>query len=153
MNLYFRLIRLFILNFLNRQKVDAFTPTEIDFKVWPLDMDINIHMNNARYLSMMDLGRIHHMCRCGLMRKIIKYKWMPVVGKIEIRYIKPIDAFQKYTLRTEILGHDSKYFDMKQTFIIDEHPVAVAHVKGLFLSHKGKKISPEDVIGILNDKK
>lgn len=153
MNLYFRLIRLYFINFFRKEKTDPFAATTIDFRVWPLDMDINLHMNNARYLSMMDLGRINHMSSCGLMRIILKRKWMPVVGKIDIRYVKPIDAFEKYTLTTEIIGQDEKYFDMKQTFTKGEHVAAVANVKGLFLTRKGKKITPEEVTKIMGVKK
>lgn len=150
MNLYFRLIRLYILSLLRKEVSDPFKPTKINFRVWPLDMDINMHMNNARYLSMMDLGRINHMSSCGLMRIIMKRKWMPIVGKIDIRYIKALKPFERYTLTTEIIGQDEKYFEMKQTFTKNEKPLAIAHVKGLFLTRNGKKITPEEVTKALN---
>ncbi|MAI07838.1 MAG: thioesterase [Magnetococcales bacterium] len=149
MNLYFRMMRILLKCWFNKITQDAFKPTEVDFRVWPLDMDINIHMNNARYLSMMDLGRIHHMGKAGMLKQVFKNKWMPVVAKIDIRYIRPIGPFQKYTLKTEITNFDEKYFHMKQTFICKGHEVAVAHLKGLFLDKHGKKMTSEEILSYL----
>lgn len=146
MNLYFRMMRILYMCFFNKKTVNAFKPTMVNFRVWPLDMDINMHLNNARYLSMMDLGRIHHMGKSGMLKKAFEYKWMPVVAKIDIRFIRPIGAFEKYTLRTEITEFDEKYFHMKQVFLQNGHEVAVAHLKGLFLDKKGKKLTSEYIL-------
>ena len=35
----------------------------IRMHVWPHDIDLNLHMNNARYLSVMDYARIHLLAR------------------------------------------------------------------------------------------
>lgn len=153
MNLYFRLIRILLKCFFNKETAqDAFAPTTLDFRVWPLDMDINIHMNNARYLSMMDLGRIYHMGKAGMLKQVFKNKWMPVVAKIDIRYIRSMGPFEKYTLKTEISDFDDKYFYMKQTFVSGGREVAVANLKGLFLDRKGQKISSEEILSYLPQK-
>ncbi|MEC8066963.1 MAG: thioesterase family protein [Pseudomonadota bacterium] len=145
MNLYFRMLRILFMLWRDRARQDPYQPTTANFRVWPLDMDINIHMNNARYLSIMDLGRIYHMGKAGLLRQVFKHKWMPVVAKIDIRYIRAIGPFEKFTLKTEMTGHDDKYFHMKQTFMVNNREVAVANLKGLFLDKKGRKL-PSDVV-------
>ena len=148
MNLYFRLIRVVLQAWLGKHE-NPMEPTQVTFRVWPFDLDLNIHMNNARYLSWMDLGRVYHMGVTGLYRKSIQRKWMPVVGHIDIKFIKPLPPFAKVTLRTEIHGHDEKYFDIRQTFFYQDHPMAIAHVKGIFVSKKEGKIHPQAVIDAL----
>lgn len=137
------------MSYISKLLDDPFSPTKVNFRVWPLDMDINIHMNNARYLSMMDLGRIYHMARAGLLKYVLKHKWMPVVAQVEMRYIRSIGPFEKYTLQSEITGYDEKYFYMKQTFIRHDKEVAIGVVKGLFLDKKGRKIPSKEVLSYL----
>ena len=150
MNLYFRLIRVIFLAWLKPISAPL-EPHNLDFRVWPFDLDLNMHMNNARYLSWMDLGRIYLMGRSGLYKKALQLKWMPIVGHIDIKFIRPLPPFAKVTLQTEIHGVGEKYFDIRQTFFYKDHPMAIAHVKGIFVSRKEGKIKPEDVLKALQD--
>jgi len=59
-NLYLRLLKLlFLLPFVRRQAL--LDHGHIAFRVRPNDCDINLHLNNGRYLTFMDLG--HPTCR------------------------------------------------------------------------------------------
>ena len=59
MNLYGRLF-LFILNsFITKNKVDPFRSTQQSFRVWPHDIDANLHLTAARYFSFGDFGRLN----------------------------------------------------------------------------------------------
>src|SRR5208283_4679769 len=49
-------------------------------RVWPNDIDLNLHMNNARYLSIMDYARTHYLARTRLLEHIIRSRWQPLVG-------------------------------------------------------------------------
>lgn len=40
-----------------RLPLDLLDASVVGFRVWPTDLDINLHMTNARYLSVMDAGR------------------------------------------------------------------------------------------------
>jgi len=66
-NLYLRLLRLLLLlPFVRRRSLlDA---GRIAFRVWPNDCDINLHLNNGRYLTFMDLGRLQLLAQIGLLR-------------------------------------------------------------------------------------
>lgn len=37
----------------------------LKMRTWPGDLDINFHMNNGRYLTLMDLGRFNLTIRSG----------------------------------------------------------------------------------------
>ena len=76
MNLWFRLLKILLLGFLGKRvKWDA--PTRVFFRVWPTDLDINLHMTNSRYLAMMDMARINMMLRTGLWQWIRREKSLP----------------------------------------------------------------------------
>ena len=57
MNLYFRLL-LFMIRVRFRSRLGIWDTSHVTFRVNPLDLDLQRHMNNGRYLSLMDLGRM-----------------------------------------------------------------------------------------------
>ena len=56
MNLIFRLLRA-LLAALRRRPLGPLEESVVAFGVWPGDLDINRHMNNGRYLTVMDRGQ------------------------------------------------------------------------------------------------
>jgi acyl-CoA thioesterase FadM len=141
MNLIFRLLAICVSYIFDRAKIDALGTSIINSRVWPTDLDANIHMNNGRYLSVMDLGRLDYMVRVGLMGRVLQEKWMPVLSAATIRYRIPLNPFQKFKLETRVVWWDDKWFYMEQRFIIrggdkDGAVAAIAFVKGSFYSRK-----------------
>ncbi|PZP38556.1 MAG: thioesterase, partial [Pseudomonas fluorescens] len=53
MNLWFRLIY-FVMVVRFRSRVSVMEGCETPFRCWPLDLDTLGHMNNSRYLAVMD---------------------------------------------------------------------------------------------------
>jgi len=57
MNLWFRLIALVF----TAWRATPFRSTDdvsrVHARVWPTDLDLSLHVNNGRYLTLMDLGR------------------------------------------------------------------------------------------------
>ncbi len=66
MNLFFRLLRL-LLTARWRGRLGPLDESVLKLRVWPVDLDVNLHMNNGRYLSVMDLGRVDVILRTGLL--------------------------------------------------------------------------------------
>lgn len=86
------------------------------FRVWPNDLDVNVHMNNGRFLSVMDLGRFDLTFRTGLGRAMLRNRWKPLVGGVTIRYRRSLDPFESYELHTRLMGWDTKWFFLEQRF-------------------------------------
>jgi len=141
-NLYLRLLRvLLLLPFIPRRGLlDA---SRIAFRVWPTDCDLNMHMNNGRYLTFMDLGRTHLLGQTGLWRPMWRSGWFPVLGAAEINYIRPIDPLQKFDLVSRLLAWDEKYFYIEQRFEVGRRLHAIALVKGVFLAGRTRVDSSE----------
>lgn len=116
----------------------------VAFRVWPTDLDQNRHMNNGRYLQVMDLGRFDLVSRTGMMKVLVKRRWYPVVHSATIRFRKALDAFQEYELRTRVVGWDERGFYLEQRFVRHGTTYAVALVKGVFLGPDGR-VRPADL--------
>lgn len=110
----------------------------ITLRVSPGDLDQNRHLNNGRYLTMMDLGRFDLVARTGLLKHLLAERWYPVVTAASIRFRRPLDAFQRYQLRTRIVGWDEQGFFLEQRFERDGNVHAIAVIKGVFLGRAGK---------------
>ncbi len=139
MNLYLRLLWLLLRLWRTPQRT-LLDESRVAFRVMPNDCDINFHMNNGRYLSMMDLGRVHLMRQSGLLKVIIAEKWMPVLAAAEINFIRSLAPLQRYELVTQLTSWDEKYFYIEQKFEVAGRLHAHAFVKGVFL--KGGKVVP-----------
>jgi acyl-CoA thioesterase FadM len=114
-------------------------------RVWPSDIDFNLHLNNARFLSLMDYGRVHLLARGGVLKPILKERWVPVVGAVWITYRRSLPLLARYELSTRLVGWDNRWFYMEQVFTGDEGLVAVGWVKGA-LRDKNGAIKPQVVM-------
>ncbi len=92
------------------------------FRVWPHDLDLSLHMNNGRYLTLMDLGRLDIMLGSGLWRAVLRHKWTPIASAITIRYRRELRPFQKFRLETRLISWDATLVVMEQTFIVEGGP-------------------------------
>ena len=119
--------------------------SELRFRVFPNDLDIYGHMNNGRYLTLMDLGRMDWIWRTGLGRAARKNRWNPLVASSTIRYKKSLTLWKRFTLRTRVIGWDEKWFYIEQVFKKGERPIASATVKGLFRGLHGN-VLPAQVL-------
>jgi len=100
-----------------RPPLEALGISVLAFRVWPNDLDVNVHMNNGRFLSVMDLGRFDLTFRTGLGKAMLRNRWQPLVGGVTIRYRRSLDPFEAYELHTRLLGWDAKWFFLEQRFL------------------------------------
>jgi len=133
------LLRLFgiLIGSLFRSPLRPLDPSMLTLRVWPTDLDINGHMNNGRFLTVMDLGRLDLIARTPLGKTALKNRWQPLVASIFIRYFRSLSPFQKYQLRTRVVGWDEKWFFIEQRFERDGEVIAIGFVKGLFRRRTG----------------
>lgn len=143
MNLYFRLLWLFLTRPL-RARLSPLETSVLHFRVWPSDLDLNMHMNNGRYLTLMDLGRIDLMLRTGMGRVVLKHKWMPVIASALVRFRRSLLPFQPFELRTRVLCWDDKWFFLEQRVLRDGRAVAIGLVKGV-VRRSGGVVPPQEV--------
>ena len=119
MNLWLRLLWLLVTAHVRGRLALPADASVITFRVWPHDLDPSIHMNNGRYLTLMDLGRTDVMLRSGLWRDVWHNRWTPIASAITVRFRRELRPFQKFRLETRLVCWDATLVVMEQTFLID----------------------------------
>ncbi|KZE36263.1 thioesterase family protein [Chelatococcus daeguensis] len=117
------------------------------FHVGLLDLDTNGHMNNGRYLTLMDLGRMDLILRSGLWRAVLANKWTPVLSAASIRYRRELRLFRRFRLDSRIVAWGDSWFVMEQRFIArnrrgEEMVAAVALLRGGLYDRRAKAFVP-----------
>ncbi len=142
MNLLFRILLVKIASFF-RKPLKVSDPSVLTLWVFPNDLDIYFHMNNGRYLTVMDLGRYDIILRMGFGEICRKNHLAPLVASVNVRYKRSLKLFQRYQLVSRVICWDHKWIFIKQSFIHDGKCMAVGYVKGLFRSPKGNVPTPQ----------
>jgi acyl-CoA thioesterase FadM len=129
-------------------RIGVLDEDRIHMRVWPNDIDFNFHLNNSRYLSCMDYGRIHMLAANGILIHAIKERWMPLVGSVDVTYRRSLDLWAFFDLRTRTLCWDEKWIYMEQSFHSNASLAAVAWVKCLFRNKEGN-IPPQSIVDLV----
>lgn len=110
--------------------------------IFPNDLDGNLHLNNGRYLTLMDIGRFDYTCRTGLLKLMLSKRWYPVLAGVIIRYRKPFNVFDRIELKTKVIWWDNRWLYLEQRFEKEGTLHAKAFVKAVF--KHGKRSLPSD---------
>jgi len=130
-------------------RIDPLETDLLQLRVWPNDVDFNFHLNNARYLSVMDYGRVHLLARAGMLTPVLKARWAPVVGGVWITYRRSLHLWARYSLATRLAAWDERWFYMEQTFTSEEGVAALGWVKGALLDKSGI-VAPQRIADLVN---
>jgi acyl-CoA thioesterase FadM len=144
MNLILRLLYVLLWG-VRGARLQPLDESVVKFRVFPNDLDTNFHMNNGRYLTLMDLGRLDLLVRLGVVREVRRRRWNPVVASLAIRYRRSLAPWQSYELRTRLVGWDDRWFFMEQRFTRGGQTMAVAMVKALFVGPDGR-VPPQELV-------
>ena len=148
MNLIFRLIYVYVYSLFRERLSMENSHSRLPMMVLPSDLDINLHMNNGRYLTICDLNRVDLFIRTGLVKTMRKRKWIPVIAEHTMTYKKSLHLFEKYSSDLEVTHWDDKFFYMTHTFIKADRVVATGTSKGAIRSREGI-IKPDDVLAAI----
>jgi len=143
MNLYGRFILFIFTVIFRKREFDPFKPVKTHFRVWPHDIDINIHLTAARYFSFGDFGRVYWLANNGLLKRFFATGYQAVINAQEITYIREFRPFSRVDLEVELKSWDEKYGYFEQRFYHKGQLYAVSHARMAIL-YKRKVISYSD---------
>ncbi|MBG1232585.1 thioesterase family protein [Aestuariivirga litoralis] len=143
MNLWFRLIWV-VLASLRAPPMRWNEKIIQHFRCWPSDLDFNLHMTNARYFALMDLGRMELIVRGGLGKLMRRDGLMPVIAGSMIRFRRPIQPFQRITLATQVLCWDAKWMFIEHRIEREGELMCQSIVKAAFVK-KGGTMPPAEM--------
>jgi len=131
MNLWLRLLWI-ALTQRRDESVSMLEPLVLSMRVYPHDLDLFLHMNNGRYLTLMDLGRFALMKRSDLLRKLRQVGGTALLGGILVYYIRPLSLFQRFDLHTQVISWDNKWIYLEHRILRGDtlHARAIARVLG-----------------------
>jgi acyl-CoA thioesterase FadM len=144
MNLLFRLI-LVVLRARRRPPLGPLDESVIHSRVLPTDLDLNFHLNNGRYLTLMDLGRVDLMVRVGMVGELWRRRWNPVIGSVTVRFRRPLGLWRRFSIHTRLLCWDDRWVYLEQRFTRGGDEAARAVVKAAFVGPEGR-VAPQQLV-------
>ncbi|MDQ3264342.1 MAG: thioesterase family protein [Myxococcota bacterium] len=128
-----------------RSRVPLLGEARLPSRVWPTDIDPYLHVNNGRYLTLMDFARFDHALRTGLFKVATRHKWFPVAASSSVQFRRELKPFQAYEITTRLADWDSKWLWVEHRF---ERQGAVHTWAGIRIvfRHQGRSIPPADVL-------
>lgn len=100
--------------------------SRLTFRCLPTDIDMNLHLNNARYMMLADLGRMDIFFRSGLMREARKRHWGPLLGGLQVAYVREIRVWQRFTLVSTVETWEGRQIIGRHRFLLEDGRTAAA---------------------------
>jgi len=151
MNLYFKFLFLILKRTFWSKEQSILDECHTHFMVDVFDLDLNFHMNNGRFFSLMDLGRLDLMLKTKSLFKFFRNGYYPIVLSESMNFKKSLNLFTRYTLITKIECWDDKFFYFSQKFFKQEDICASSCVRVCFKKRGRKGIIPsKEIFDFLN---
>jgi len=151
MHMFFRTLLHVMFLSRRRSSLDHYDVARTNFITLPTDLDINRHMNNGVYFSIMDVARFDMLVRNGVWRIMREKGWYPVVASETITFRKSLELWDRFTIESRILGFDDKAVYVEQRFVrpgADGAPeiYATGFIRGRFLRKTGGVVPVSDLV-------
>ena len=135
-----------------RRRIDPLGEARVRFTVLPHDCDLNFHLNAGRYVSFMDVARMDLIGRVRLLGPLLRRGWRPVMGGCIIRFRRSVMPFERFSIRSRLVGWDEKWFYIEHIVENkDDAFCAAGHVRTLIRGKSGN-VAPSDVFALLDIK-
>ena len=136
-----------------REKLALHESSALHYRVGITDVDMFGELNNARYLNYMELGRWDYSYRTGFMGLMKAKNWGVAVGGASIRYRRRIPFLSRFSVTSELICHDGRWFYFLQEFHRQDRICASALMKVCATSKKGLVPATEvlDEMGVQMD--
>lgn len=121
------------------------------FRVWPTDLDMLMHMNNGKYLSIMDVARFDLIQHTGVLEVLREAGWYPVVVGQTISYRKSLNPWARFAIESRIMGFDEQAVYIEQRFVRpnaagEGEVYARAIVRGRILKRAGGVVRMDELL-------
>jgi acyl-CoA thioesterase FadM len=130
-----------------RSRVGPLDESRVRFTVLPNDCDLNIHLNAGRFVSFMDIAQMNLMVRMRVFFPLIRRGWRPIMGGCVVRYRHSIAPFERFEIRSRVLGWDTKWFYIEH-LVERENRVCATGIMRVLIRHAKENVPAEDVIAL-----
>eukprot|EP00947_MAST-08B_sp_MAST-8B-sp1_P005205 g5205.t1 len=114
------------------------------FLAHPLDIDVNMHINNANYLRIAELARWQMVTQCGKLQTSIANKWLFLIAETHLKFHRGITPFSRYICTVDATHDGRKWITFSQKMLSPDRSILYAEieVKAVIKKSSGKTVSP-----------
>jgi acyl-CoA thioesterase FadM len=125
--------------------------SRLSFRCLPTDVDFNLHLNNARYLMLADLGRVDIFFRSGLFALMRRRNWAPMLGGVQTAFVREVRLWQRFDVVSSIETWEGTQIIGKHRFVHENGEVAalVLTTAGVYDRTARRFVEMNDVIRAL----
>jgi acyl-CoA thioesterase FadM len=134
---------------LKQPRIDLFEPTRVNLRVWPDDIDGNMHVNNGRYLTLADLGGVTWFLRSGVLAQARRFHAIPLIADSIAKFRRDLKLLQSFTLETRLVGWERRCIFLEHRFLVEQHVSGLVAVRCVFKSGR-RTIYPSELLGGLS---
>lgn len=149
MNLYLRLLIVVLVEKFRAHASVAYVGKQ-SFRVLPHDIDAFGHMNNGRFLQIMDVARAGWMTRTGVLGIMVRNRWSATLGGTSVRFRRTLKAFQRYHVTTRLICYDDHWFYLEHAFITRESQTVAVGISRAALRKKGGWMKTRQVMDMVD---
>jgi acyl-CoA thioesterase FadM len=132
-----------------RSRIGPLDESVVRFTALPHDCDLNFHLNAGRYVSFMDVARIELIGRVRFIGPMLRRKWRPVAGGAVLRFRKSVLPFERFDIRSRVIGWDEKWIYVEHIVEKDGEFCAIGHMRTVIRSKQGT-VPPAEVLAAMN---
>lgn len=111
----------------------------------PTDIDLLLHMNNGRYLSLFDLGRWDLLVRTGMWDAMRDRGWYAVVSSETVTFRKSLNLWQRFDIESRMIGHDDKAVYVEHRAVVDGELYARVIVRARMMKRSGGTLPHDEL--------
>jgi len=125
--------------------------SRLSFRCLPSDIDTNLHLNNARYMMLADVGRIDIFLRAGLLDLARKNRWAPIMGGLQSVYVREIRLWKTFEVVSTIETWEDTQVIGRHRFVIDGGTTAalVMTTAGIYDAGNRRFVPIGDIVAAL----
>lgn len=148
MNLYLRLLWT-VLMARFQPRLGPLERCRTRFRTSLFDLDIFKHMNNGRYFTLQDLGRVDLMLRNGTVAAMKARGWYPVVVAESLNFRRSLELFDAFEIETQVIGWNERHLVIEHVFTRRGETIAAGYVTGRFLKKSGGTVPVDELLDAL----
>jgi acyl-CoA thioesterase FadM len=123
--------------FAGAPRIGLLDTTRVRMRIWPNDLDFNLHVNNGRYLTLADIGRVDWFLRSGVLQLARREKAIPVVGDAIAKFRRELQVGQLFEIRSRLVGWDHRWGFLEHRFYQRDRVIGVVAIRGVFRGPDG----------------
>jgi len=125
--------------------------SRLSFRCLPTDIDSNLHLNNARYMMLADVGRIDIFARAGLIDLARKHGWAPMMGGLQAVYVREIRLWKRFDVVSTVETWEDTQVIGRHRFVLENGQTAalVMTTAGVYDFRQRRFVPIDDIVAAL----